>query len=147
MMEDQRTKSLSGIPGLAQIPILKYLFPRATTDHSENEIVFVLIPHIIRGPEGQHGNVDMLDVGTANALELRRSNSKRQRRRARLRAAAPALGAPPQMPTPQGQTPQNLVPQAQVPQNQVPQNQVPQNQFHKIRRARAQERSCSIRRR
>jgi len=76
MMEDSRTKSLTGIPGLASIPILKYLFSQDTSDHSTNEIVFVLIPHIIRGPEGQRGSADMLDVGTANSITLRRSNSK-----------------------------------------------------------------------
>src|ERR1700688_4921703 len=38
IMEDQQTKSLAGIPGLAQIPILKYLFGQTTQDHSENEI-------------------------------------------------------------------------------------------------------------
>jgi general secretion pathway protein D len=76
MMEDSRTKSLTGIPGLASIPILKYLFAQDTSDHSTNEIVFVLIPHIIRGPEISPGGLDMLDVGTANAIQLRSSNSK-----------------------------------------------------------------------
>jgi general secretion pathway protein D len=131
MMEDSRTKSLTGIPGLASIPILKYLFSQDTSDHSTNEIVFVLIPHIIRAPEGQRGNADMLDVGTANALELRRSNSKAATPASTVAPAAPAapaVGAPPQMPTPQGQAPQNLIPQAQVSQNQVPQNQLPQTQ-------------------
>jgi general secretion pathway protein D len=71
MMEDSRTKSLTGIPGLASIPILKYLFSQDTSDHSTNEIVFVLIPHIIRGPEISAGSADMLDVGTANSLQLR----------------------------------------------------------------------------
>src|SRR6202041_1252286 len=61
MMEDSRTKSLTGIPGLASIPILKYLFAQDTSDHSTNEIVFVLIPHIIRGPEISPGGLDMLD--------------------------------------------------------------------------------------
>jgi general secretion pathway protein D len=75
MLEDTQTKALTGIPGLAQIPILKYLFGQTNTEHSENEIVFVLIPHIIRGPEAQHGN-DMIDVGTANALELRRTSTR-----------------------------------------------------------------------
>ena len=51
IMEDQQTKQLSGIPGLAQIPILKYLFGQTTQDHSENEIVFAIVPHIIRGTE------------------------------------------------------------------------------------------------
>ena len=48
MLEDSQTKSLTGIPGLGQIPILKYLFAQTTTDHSETETVFVLIPHIVR---------------------------------------------------------------------------------------------------
>ena len=75
MMEDSRTKSLTGIPGLASIPLLKYLFAQDTSDHRTNEIVFVLIPHIIRGPESARAG-DMLDVGTANALSLRLNNTK-----------------------------------------------------------------------
>jgi general secretion pathway protein D len=76
ILEDQQTKSLSGIPGLASIPLLKYLFSQTNTEHRENEIVFVLIPHIIRGPEASRSNLDMIDVGTANSLELRRSDSR-----------------------------------------------------------------------
>src|SRR6266567_4648165 len=52
ILEDQQTKALSGIPGLASIPSLKNPFSQTNTEHRENEIVFVLIPHIIRGPEG-----------------------------------------------------------------------------------------------
>ena len=116
MMEDTQTKALSGIPGLASIPILKYLFSQSTSDHSENEIVFVLVPHIIRGPEGPRGNVDMIDVGTANALELRRS-SKPASTSTPAAQAAPAAASPaamPQTPTPQGQAPQNMIPQNQA---------------------------------
>ena len=91
MMEDSRTKSLSGIPGLAQIPILKYFFSQDTADHRSNEIVFVLVPHIIRGPDTSHGSGEMLDVGTANALSLRVNNTK---------PAAPAV--PPGAPAPLG---------------------------------------------
>jgi general secretion pathway protein D len=126
IMEDSRTKSLTGIPGLASIPILKYLFSQTNTDHSTNEIVFVLIPHIIRGPEGPHGNVDMLDVGTANALELRRSNSKPAMPAPAAQAApaaAPAQATMAPMPNSQAGSSQPLTPQAQVPQNQLPQNQ------------------------
>ncbi len=72
MLEDTQTKSLTGIPGLAQIPILKYLFGQTTTDHSETETVFVLIPHIVRAHEYSDINQEALDVGTANAIELRR---------------------------------------------------------------------------
>src|SRR6201997_4583952 len=74
ILEDQQTKSLSGIPGLAQVPILKYLFSQTNTDHSENEIVFALVPHIVRGHDISRLNQEVLDVGTANAIELRRFN-------------------------------------------------------------------------
>ncbi|MBZ5656845.1 MAG: type II and III secretion system protein [Acidobacteriia bacterium] len=74
MLEDQQTKALTGIPGLANIPILKYLFSQTNTEHRENEIVFVLVPHIIRGPEASKASAEMLDVGTANAIELRRAS-------------------------------------------------------------------------
>jgi general secretion pathway protein D len=72
ILEDQQTRSLSGIPGLANIPILRYLFSQTNTEHRENEIVFALIPHIVRGHEVSKLNQEELDVGTANAIELRR---------------------------------------------------------------------------
>jgi general secretion pathway protein D len=72
MLEDSQTKALTGIPGLGQIPILKYLFAQSTTDHSETETVFVLIPHIVRAHEYNDMNQEAIDVGTANAIELRR---------------------------------------------------------------------------
>ena len=75
ILEDQQTKSLSGIPGLASIPILKYLFSETDTERQEDEIVFVLVPHIVRGPELSR-SADVLDVGTANAIELRLVNTK-----------------------------------------------------------------------
>jgi general secretion pathway protein D len=71
MMEDTQTQSLSGLPGLAQIPFLKYFFASETKDHRENELVFALIPHIVRGPEVNDSNQRLIDVGTANSLQLR----------------------------------------------------------------------------
>ncbi len=76
IMENQETKALTGIPGLAQIPILKYLFSQTNTEHQEDEIVFVLTPHIIRGPEIPSGATDLLDVGTANSISLRRTTTR-----------------------------------------------------------------------
>ncbi len=78
IMEDQQTKSLSGIPGLAQIPILKYLFGQTTQDHSENQIVFAIVPHIIRGSDVQELNQRPIDIGTATTIELRHISSRSQ---------------------------------------------------------------------
>ncbi len=78
IMEDQQTKSLSGIPGLAQIPILKYLFGQTTQDHSENQIVFAIVPHIIRATDVQEINQRPIDIGTATTIELRHVASRTQ---------------------------------------------------------------------
>ena len=107
MLEDTQTKSLTGIPGLSQIPILKYLFGQSTTDHSETETVFVLIPHIVRSHEYSEMNQEALDVGTANALELRRVSHPN----------APAAPAPAPAAQPQVQ-PQSIPAPAKVPANQ-----------------------------
>ena len=73
MLEDLQTKSLTGIPGLAQIPILKYLFGQTATEHSETETVFVLIPHVVRRQVLTSLNQEAIDVGTASAIGLHRA--------------------------------------------------------------------------
>ena len=142
MMEDSRTKSLTGIPGLASIPILKYLFAQDTSDHSTNEIVFVLIPHIIRGPDTAHSSEDMLDVGTANAISLRRNNTKTDAPAGTVPTTGPApatsspgmapqgaaIAVPPpaqQTLTSPGQPAPNPMSQAQLPPNQAFQRTAP----------------------
>jgi general secretion pathway protein D len=96
IMEDQQTKSLSGIPGLAQIPILKYLFGQTTQDHSENQIVFAIVPHIIRDKDVEELNQRPIDIGTATTIELRHVSSRSQG------TAAP--GAPSITPAPANST-------------------------------------------
>src|ERR1700746_2988771 len=72
MLEDSTTKSLTAIPGVSQIPILRYLFGQTNTEHRENEIVFALIPHVVRAQDLSELNQRALQVGTASAIELRR---------------------------------------------------------------------------
>jgi general secretion pathway protein D len=71
ILDDSQTKSLAGIPGLAQIPILGYLFGQRTQDHSEDETVFAITPHVIRGTSLSELNQRAIDIGTANSIELR----------------------------------------------------------------------------
>ena len=74
MLEELESKSLTGIPGLAQIPLLKYLFGQTATEHSETETVFVLIPHIVRRQVLSALNEEAIDVGTASAIGLHRTS-------------------------------------------------------------------------
>jgi general secretion pathway protein D len=121
MLEDSQTKALTGIPGLGQIPILKYLFAQSTTDHSETETVFVLIPHIVRAHEYNDMNQQALDVGTANAIALRRVSH--QMAPPGQAPAAPAPAAPGQTPAapaqPQG-APTQVAPPNQPPTATAP---------------------------
>jgi general secretion pathway protein D len=71
MLEQHDTQSLTGFPGLSQIPILKYLFSQKNTEVSNNEIVFAVIPHIIRRTNFDEFNRRMIDVGTGNSVHLR----------------------------------------------------------------------------
>jgi general secretion pathway protein D len=71
IMDDSQTRSLAGIPGLAQIPILGYLFGQKTQDHSSDETVFAITPHVIRGTTLSELNQRAIDIGTANSIQLR----------------------------------------------------------------------------
>jgi general secretion pathway protein D len=71
ILDDSQTKSLSGIPGLAQIPILRYLFGQVSQDHAQDETIFAITPHVIRGSAVSELNQRPIYVGTANTIELR----------------------------------------------------------------------------
>lgn len=73
IFEDSDVKALSGWPFLSQVPILKYLFSSEHTDKRENEIVFVMIPHIVRSQDISPLNMRALDIGTGNNIDIRRS--------------------------------------------------------------------------
>jgi general secretion pathway protein D len=102
IFDDSQTRSLSGIPGLAQIPILRYLFGQVTQDKSQDETVFAITPHIIRGSTISELNQRQIEIGTANTIALRHVS----------RAAGPVAPAA----------------QPQAPASQAPANQPPANQ-------------------
>jgi len=104
ILDDSETKSLAGIPGLTQIPIMKYLFGQTTQDHEQDETVFVITPHVVRGSMVSELNQRQLDIGTANTISLRHISK-------------PAVVAPatqnPAGQAPGGQTPVNPAPSQQ----------------------------------
>lgn len=91
IIENSEQMSLTGFPLLARIPILKYLFGQEQKTVSENEIVFALVPHIVRAQDLSDLNNETVEVGTANAIELRRNPQPQ-----------PATTAPAQQPQPAG---------------------------------------------
>ncbi len=51
ILQRQKTNSISGYPGLSQLPLLKYLFSQITDNDTDDEIVFLLTPHIVRAAD------------------------------------------------------------------------------------------------
>jgi general secretion pathway protein D len=76
ILESSDQVSLNGYPGLAKIPILRYLFSQENKQTSENEIVFAIVPHIVRGQDLSELNAQAVDVGTSTGIELRRSETQ-----------------------------------------------------------------------
>ncbi len=74
ILQKQVSTSLSGTPGLASVPILKYLFSSNDKTTSDDEIVFLLIPHVVRATILDPLNLRELDTGTGNSIELRHIN-------------------------------------------------------------------------
>jgi general secretion pathway protein D len=83
MMEHDDVYNMSGLPWLAQIPVLKYLFGQGQKSKTDNETVFALMPHVVRRLDVTDLNIQPVDIGTQNVVEVRHMG----------KAAAPA--APP----------------------------------------------------
>ncbi|HXE91202.1 MAG TPA: cohesin domain-containing protein [Terriglobales bacterium] len=104
ILEELDTKSVSGWPGLAQIPILRYLFSSENVEHRENELVFALTPRIVRVPQISELNVRPVAVGTGTGIDLRRASS------APPNAMTPTAGAATQPAAPTPATPPQATP-------------------------------------
>ncbi len=71
IQNNQEQENFSGIPGLSSIPILKYVF--GSKDHTiqNDEIVFVVVPHIVRSQDLDQANLRSIDTGAGQNIDLR----------------------------------------------------------------------------
>ncbi len=121
MLTDTDTKSSSGYPWLSSVPFLKYFFSSHNADQAQNELIFVLIPRVVRGQDLNALNMKPLDIGTANAIELRRLTTPPTKVAAPAGSqAAPVPGGQIQPQTPPVPAPQAAAPQAQAPAGASP---------------------------
>jgi len=71
LVQSQLFKTKSGIPFLGEIPILGRLFSSTNTQLQENEILVVLIPHIVRMPDIRSVNLQEIASGTEQIYRVR----------------------------------------------------------------------------
>jgi general secretion pathway protein D len=72
IQDKQEMVSWNGIPGLSSIPILKYLFGSKDHTISDDELVFLVVPHVVRSQSLDQVNLRTIDTGPGNqTIELR----------------------------------------------------------------------------
>jgi len=71
IFQRQTVETVTGIPGLSQIPLLRYIFSNVNTSLAEDEVLIVLQPHAIRRPDITALNRRVLDIGTEGDVRLR----------------------------------------------------------------------------
>jgi general secretion pathway protein D len=75
IITDSEAVSLAGIPGLKDIPILKYLFAQEKKTREQTEIIIMLTPHIVRMPNITEINMRGLYTGSETIPRLRSNPS------------------------------------------------------------------------
>ena len=68
----QNNLVVNGTPGLGELPFFKYFFSTQNKEVQTDEIVFLLIPHIVRESVLSRMNTRAIDTGTGQSIELRR---------------------------------------------------------------------------
>jgi general secretion pathway protein D len=73
LLSTQDNKTKTGVPGLANIPIIGKLFSGDSVDRERDEIMIALVPHIVRRPDITPENVRAIGSGPTGTVTVRRS--------------------------------------------------------------------------
>src|SRR5216683_3249429 len=77
LVQRTESKTLEGWPGLAKLPLLRYLFSHDKTDKQEDEVLIVLTPRIVRIPEWTKANLRPLYSGSETNVQVKRESEIR----------------------------------------------------------------------
>ena len=109
LVQRTNSKTLNGWPGLAKMPLLRYLFSEDKTEYQEDEVLIVLIPQIVRVPEWTKANLRSIASGSDQNIQVRRESEIR----APATPAAPTQQGPAN-PAPSGAASPQQAPAARV---------------------------------
>ena len=98
----QRTdqKILNGWPGLAKLPLLRYLFSTDNKDIQEDEVLIILTPRIVRIPEWTKANLQPLYSGSETNVQVKREDEIRAPAQQPPAASNPNMGTATPTPAP-----------------------------------------------
>jgi general secretion pathway protein D len=83
LTQDSDTQSIAGIPGVANMPVLGYLFGTRSKDREKDDIIVALIPRIVRAPAAIDASNEGVLAGTERLIRVSRQPE------------APAVAVPP----------------------------------------------------
>jgi general secretion pathway protein D len=96
LIEKTDTKTLNGWPGLAHVPLLRYLFSEDSKSYEDDEILIILTPHIVRLPDWTRANLRPLYSGSETNIQVRKESEVRAPdNNPPAQQEAPAPAAPP----------------------------------------------------
>ena len=95
LIQQQEDKTVTGIPGLSSIPLLRRLFTGESIDHNRSELMIALIPHIVRRPDITPENLRAISVGNATTVKLNYAPRPMEETPKAAVTPAPAPVAPP----------------------------------------------------
>jgi general secretion pathway protein D len=70
LLNQSNTKTKTGIPWLANIPILGHLFSADSIDNERDELMIALIPHVVRRPEITEENLRSVASGNQTVIHV-----------------------------------------------------------------------------
>ncbi len=71
------TKNINGWPGVAHVPLLRYLFSEDSKSSEDDEILIILTPRIVRMPDWTRANLRALYSGSETNVQVRRESDVR----------------------------------------------------------------------
>jgi len=75
LIREEDTRSVGGVPGLSDIPVLNRIFGKNVDKSQKTDIVLTLTPHIIRIPDITDQDLEAIWVGTEERVQLRQRTS------------------------------------------------------------------------
>jgi general secretion pathway protein D len=73
LTKKQVAQTVSGWPGFGEIPFVKYFFTTQSHQVTTDELVFMIVPHIVRASPFDSDSSREIDTGTDRGIQLRRT--------------------------------------------------------------------------
>ena len=70
IIQDTNSKAITGIPGLANLPILGRLFNSENIQKNKTELVIAMIPHVVRIPYFTSSNLKGVAAGNSTQIKV-----------------------------------------------------------------------------